>query len=849
MFWHEKPAIWAKYLRGSLGQFTKLSRAFLMKFENPFRKKSHGPSETHQSGDDKAGVTLAKYKIRCTEFLDKLLGLAKAVPMRLPRPKWFKSALPAVKARGLIHSSFRLKVLLPVVGCLALAVAATFFVVERELARQFDTEARRTLLAANEAVRYSQQYRRNDLLLRFHNLPQVSLWSGVFRSGAPKDLHDTLRSLMNMQKVDVAFYASKKGKILDVVKNETAPDADFEVAASTALRFALNGNEKADTVRVDGKLYDVFAVPAFDPSGKQIGALVLGSEFGAVTAQEFGKMTGCAVALMADGRVIASTLPGLGTNAPFAAAFSGTLSNDHERAREVKPIGLAGQHYYGISGRFESLAGDSRLGYVLLGSREQGLVEEAAAQHVLGVVGLLAVVVGALGVCFFVHKATVPLRELRDGAEAVERGEFSRRVPVRSGDECGQLALVFNQMVESIEQSRSRLEQNVEQLKTTQEQLQEQLVFSERLSTIGEFVAGVAHELNNPLGAVVGFSELLKRGMGEENRAYYYDIIFKSALRCKKIVQSLLSFARRDKPKREAVCMNAVVETVMDLVGYALRTSNIEVTKRLAPDLPPMLADANQIQQVLLNILTNAQQAMEGHQTEGQITITTEFRKPNVCVTIEDNGPGIAPENMQRLFDPFFTTKEVGKGTGLGLSLCYGFIKEHGGSITPVSELGKGATFIIELPASEGSVVSAASDTKKFQLRRGKGKRVLVIDDEESILTLIQEALVDQGFDVKVAPNGERALSELNADHFDMAICDWKMPGLGGRQIYERLRASNHEICQRMIFISGDVVNAEMRSFLEKEKRPCLAKPFTFPEFQEAVEGVLAAGPSPRRAA
>ena len=763
-----------------------------------------------------------------------------------PRATSGFAALPT-KARRLVGSSFRLKVLLPVVGCLALAVAATFFVVESELARRFDTDARRTLLAASEAVRYSQQYRRNDLLLRFHNLPQVPMWSEVFRAGAPKDLHETLQSLMNMQKVDIVYYASKKGRILDVVNNGTAPDGDFEIAAVTASRSALDGTEKADTVRVAGKLYDVFAIPAEDPSGKQIGALVLGYEFGAPTAVEFSKMTGCAVALVADGRVIASTLPGLATNASFAAAFGGAaLSAHYDSAREVKPIDLEGQQYYGVSGRFESLAGDSRLGYVLLGSREQGLAEQAAAQRILSYVGILAIIVGALGVCFFVHKATVPLRELRHGAEAVERGEFSRRVPVRSSDECGQLALVFNQMMESIEQSRSRLEQNVEQLETTQEHLREQLIFSERLSAIGEFVAGVAHELNNPLGAIVGFSELLKRGMGEENRTHYYDVIFKSALRCKKIVQSLLSFARRDKPKREPVSVNAMVEPVLDLIGYALRTSNIKVTTQLAPDLPPVLADPNQIQQVLLNILTNAQQAIEGHQPDGQIKITTEFRKPNVRVTIEDNGPGIPPENMSRLFDPFFTTKEVGKGTGLGLSLCYGFIKEHGGSITPVSQPGKGATFIIEFPAMDESTVAiipTSPDAKKFQSFGGKGKRVLVIDDEEPILNLVQEALAGHGFEVTVAAHAERALSEIKANHFDLAICDWTMPGLGGKQIYERLRATHPELCQRMIFITGDVANEEMRTFLENEKRPCLAKPFTLPEFHAAIGELLAAAP------
>ncbi|HWD93920.1 MAG TPA: ATP-binding protein [Verrucomicrobiae bacterium] len=752
------------------------------------------------------------------------------------RRNWFKSAY------AVIDSSFRIKVLLPVVACLAVAVAATFYVMDRRLARQFDTDARRTLLAANEVVRNSQQFHRNDLLLRFHNLPQVPLWNDVFQSGAPKDLHDTLLALMGMQKVDIVFYASKKGKILDVVNNVSVPHAEFESAASTALLLALDGNEKSDTVRVAGRLYDVFAIPAYDPSNKQIGAMVLGSEIGAAEAEALSKMTRCAVALMSDGRIIASTLPALGASVPFAAAFGKTLPPDDKPGRNVKPLALDGQQYYAVSGRFESLAGDTSLGYVLLSSRAQELAEMAAAQHVVVGVGLLAILVGGLAVYFFIYKATVPLRELRQGAQAVEHGEFSRRVPVRSRDECGQLALVFNQMMESIEESRSRLEKNVEQLKSTQEQLQEQLVFSERLSAIGEFVAGVAHELNNPLAAVVGFSELLKNSPNDENRTRHYDIIFKSALRCKKIVQSLLSFARRDKPKREPASVNGIVESVLDLIGYALRTSNIEVKTCLESNLPPVLADANQIQQVLLNILTNAQQAMEGRQMRGQIKITTEFRKPGVRITIEDNGPGIPPENMSRLFDPFFTTKEVGKGTGLGLSLCYGFIKEHGGSIIPVSQLGKGAAFIIELPASENGTVAAQSDTSdttKSNPRRGVGKRVLVIDDEEALLALIQTALSADGYEVAATSDGEKALADLKSSHFDLIICDWKMPGMNGRQIYEQLRAADHKNCRRMIFISGDVVNAEMRRFLEAEKRPCLAKPFTLPEFRAAIEDVL----------
>jgi two-component system, NtrC family, sensor kinase len=814
-------------------------------FENGHLFPRNGDTPSEIQGAQLNGRANGKlHRTRAADLGNKAGGFRKYFQNRSPRNRWFKVPRLAGKARRLIESSFRFKVLLPVVGCLIGVVAATFFVVDRELARQSDTDARRTLLAANAAVRYSQEFRRNDLLLRFHNLPQVPLWNDVFQSGAPKDLHDTLLTLMDMQKVDVVFYASNKGKTLDAVNSTRAPHAGFESAASPALQKALSGSESADTVQVGGKLYDVFAIPAYDPHRRQIGALVIGSELGNAATRAFSKMTGSAVALLANGSVVASTLPDLGASTNFAAAFRGALPADGDPARNVKPVALGNQHYYGVWGRFESLAGDASLGYVLLSSREQSLADQAAAQHALAWVGLCAIVVGALAVWFFINKAAMPLRELRQGAEAVERGEFSRRVPVRSSDECGQLALVFNQMMESIEVSRSRLEQNVEQLRTTQEHLHEQLVFSEKLSAIGEFVAGVAHELNNPLAAVVGFSELLKRQPNDEKFQHHCDIILKSALRCKKIVQSLLSFARRDKPRREAASVNDMVGSVLDLIGYALRTSSIEVVTQLEPKLPPVLADSNQIQQVLLNILANAQQAIEAHRKQGKIRITTEFRSPNVRVTIEDDGPGIPPENMARLFDPFFTTKEVGKGTGLGLSLCYGFIKEHGGSIKPVSQLGQGAAFIIELPACEetvGAAEPAAPDTNPSRARRGEGKRALIIDDEEAILSLVQECLGAEGYQVTVASDGEQALSELKANRFDLAICDWKMPGLGGKRIYEQLRAMNSSICQRMIFISGDVVNAEMRQFLEIEKRPCLAKPFTLPEFHKAVEDVLAA--------
>ncbi|HLZ53532.1 MAG TPA: ATP-binding protein [Verrucomicrobiae bacterium] len=266
---------------------------------------------------------------------------------------------------------------------------------------------------------------------------------------------------------------------------------------------------------------------------------------------------------------------------------------------------------------------------------------------------------------------------------------------------------------------------------------------------------------------------------------------------------------------------------------------------QLEPNLPLVLADTSQIQQVLLNLINNAQEAIQAGGQGGRIQITTETRTPNIRIIIQDNGVGIPREHLRRIFDPFFTTKEVGKGTGLGLSLCYGYIKEHGGTITPLSQLGKGATFIIELPIAEKTEapveLEAPPELEKPNPLEGQGKRVLVIDDEKPILNLIHDDFELRGYEVEVAENGKTALSKLDHNHFDLAFCDWKMPGLSGQQVYEQVRRTNPQFCQRIIFITGDVINDEMRHFLETEKRPCLTKPFTLSELHTTVETILKA--------
>jgi len=211
-------------------------------------------------------------------------------------------------------------------------------------------------------------------------------------------------------------------------------------------------------------------------------------------------------------------------------------------------------------------------------------------------------------------------------------------------------------------------------------------------------------------------------------------------------------------------------------------------------------------------------------------------------IVIEDNGPGISPENLQKIFNPFFTTKPVGKGTGLGLSLCYGIIGEHGGTITAQSAPGQGATFIIQLPAQSSSDHEKSITRASFGARvNGAGKRALVIDDEEWILELVRQILNKDGFEVDVASDGSAALDRVSRSRYELLVCDWKMPGLSGAQLFDRITAINPEAANRVIFMTGDVVSDSVQQFLRKHSKRCLAKPFSVDEFRQTIGEFISA--------
>ena len=745
--------------------------------------------------------------------------------------------------------SFQVKVLFPVVTVMVLLMVVTMWLVNRRISEQLHVQAAEHLDTAGKIFEKIQANRANVLVSKYRSLINEPRFRAVTETTDFETEKEFLAGVTQEiikydDNVSICTFTFLKGNEQAVaeVRDQQLTVAEFKSQSSAAIRQAAKGEPTVDTVRVGANLLDIVSIPV-GSGDKTMGVLTFGMKIGPNEAAEISQMSGSEILFLADGRVAASSLPNPESHPELVARFNEMSSEPSPNNRNATPdILLNHQHYLCRAGHFPTLNGDSKIGYLLVSSYEPGWMALRATQSMFLLVGLLGIAFSTAVIWWLIRRVTQPLRLLRDSAEAVGRSDFSQRVEVSSQDEYGELAMAFNHMTGNLKSSREELEKTVETLKATQHQL----IQSEKLSGIGEFVAGVAHELNNPLTSVMGFAELLQQtDLPEQNRRYL-DVIFKSAKRCQKVVQSLLSFARRHAPERKVVGLNEIVESAVEILQYQMRTSNIEVLSQLDPRLPATEVDPHQMQQVFLNIINNARQAIEGYQPSGWLRITTESSDGRVRVIFQDNGPGIPAENLKKIFNPFFTTKEVGKGTGLGLSLCYGIVSEHGGTITPQSTVGEGTTFVVDLPVAgeaTGAVEKKATvPVPSLNMRDGVGKRVLVIDDEDSILQMIREALMLHGYTVDIARDGESALRRINQYHYDLALCDWKMPGLGGQQVYERLQASNPDMSRRLIFITGDVVNEKAQEFLRVRDKICLSKPFTLVEFRTAINRVMTPG-------
>jgi PAS domain S-box-containing protein len=377
------------------------------------------------------------------------------------------------------------------------------------------------------------------------------------------------------------------------------------------------------------------------------------------------------------------------------------------------------------------------------------------------------------------------------------------------------------------------------QTEEREKQLEQELNLAGRLASIGQLAAGVAHEINNPLTGVIGFSHLMLSRDIPDDIKQDLQVIHSEAQRVAKIVENLLVFAHQRKTGREYVDINEIINRVLELRAYEMKVNNIEVEPRLDPELPLTIADAGQLQQVFLNIVLNAEHFMVKAHNRGRLLVKTEKANGNIRASFTDDGTGISLENLDKIFNPFFTTKEVGKGTGLGLSICHSIITQHQGRIYAQSQLGKGATFVIELPIVAEPVQTEKAEESKKEPQKSRGAKILVVDDEQAILTFLSRLLTEWGHTVETINNADAALERLKTERYSLILLDIKLPGMSGIELYHHIEETVPALTRRVIFITGDVMESTTRDFLEKTKAAHITKPLDIEVLKKMINRAL----------
>ncbi|HUI07392.1 MAG TPA: ATP-binding protein [Verrucomicrobiae bacterium] len=387
---------------------------------------------------------------------------------------------------------------------------------------------------------------------------------------------------------------------------------------------------------------------------------------------------------------------------------------------------------------------------------------------------------------------------------------------------------------------------------TERKKMEQQLRQTEKLTALGQLVAGVAHELNNPLAVVMGYAQILcqQPTIEERVRKDLLKILHESD-RAAKIVRNLLTFARPREPHMVMVDLNRLVSEALETRDIQLQGAHVQIVRRLASNLPPTMADPGQVEQVLANLVTNAVQALADHPGPHMIEAITGQRNGKLCVTISDNGPGIPPQILSKIFDPFFTTKGPGKGTGLGLSICYSIMEEHKGRIWVESEVGRGSRFFIELPVvacpDQPSVPSGPLEKREVDPEAAQ-RRLLIVDDEPGIVDVLKEVLGTSGYRIETASNGAEALARIASQHYDLIISDLCMPEMSGERLYRMIGERFPHLQDRIVFVTGDTVSPTSRRFLDETGAPWLSKPFNIREIERLVVTILREEPAVARA-
>lgn len=432
-----------------------------------------------------------------------------------------------------------------------------------------------------------------------------------------------------------------------------------------------------------------------------------------------------------------------------------------------------------------------------------------------------------------------PLDELRRMVLEMRRGNLNVSAAIPQGAELGSLVRAFLEMAARLREMRDSLEQKVLARTAELEAAQSQLLQAAKLSALGQLVSGVAHEINNPLTSVLGFSEVLlsRRDLSPSLRGPA-ETIRAEALRLKNLVANLNSFARRGLCRTTQLDLRVVLDRLVELRRYQLASSGIQL-QHSAPSEPIWVqGDPDQLLQVFFNLVLNAEQAIQARREKGQIRLSCGHGDGSAWATVDDNGAGISPAALEKIFDPFFTTKPVGKGTGLGLSISHGIVQQHKGEIRVESVEGQGTRVTVLLPLAPSESPAVLKETLEAAPAPPPTPHVLVIDDEPSITDMMEHALLKLGYRATLLNDPLGVEKALDQADFDLVICDIKMPQRSGLEILRQLRQSQPNLLRRFLLMTGNLADAE-ESVAELKGIPILHKPFTLSQLSEAVRPFL----------
>lgn len=473
----------------------------------------------------------------------------------------------------------------------------------------------------------------------------------------------------------------------------------------------------------------------------------------------------------------------------------------------------------------------------------QDQLNRSVSAAFLTISGLAASLLFTLGIFIALLRRRVlsPLISIHRAANKVTEGDFSARASVGQLDEIGDVARAFNFMAESLAQSYADLERRVEERTRQVRELQQEVVQAAKMSAVGQMISGVAHELNNPLTVIMGYTELstarLCANGGDPEQIKLAEELHFQADRCRKIVANLLQFARKVHPECEPIWINELIEKIIQLREYEFQTRNVSVLREYDPANPEVCADKNKLQQVLINLTSNAYDAIREADRPGHIWVRTKSANDSVIIEISDDGTGICEPD--RVFEPFYTTKEVGKGTGLGLSVCYSVIKEHSGQII-AQNWERGARFTVTLPVGrhEESIQTPTPNEQHAVSR--KRYRALVVDDELPIVKLQSSFLSSIGIEASGVNSGEAAISFLKDSEVDIVISDIRMPGpVDGLGLYKWIEQNREALASRFVFVTGDSIGLRTEELLQDRAIPHLEKPFSLKEYSRVVRAIL----------